>query len=124
MSDYEAEARYEHATTILNWNSASVEPPVLTPPSDDDGWMLFSQTPTRATDLFFAGTRVERFLLVWRRRLARVKPAKPVAAKGKGKRASDPPEDDEASDPGLARFLARAGKGKSNVDPSIFDSIR
>lgn len=78
MSDYEAEARYEHATTILNWNSASAEPPVLTPPSDDDGWMLFSQNPAKAVEVYEDGVPVTRFLCVWRRRLTRVEAKKPT----------------------------------------------
>lgn len=80
MSNYEAEARYEHASTIVDWNSASSDPPRFAPPSDDDGWMLFSQNPARSVELFVDGVRVERFLCVWRRRLTRVESKKPTRA--------------------------------------------
>lgn len=80
MSDYEAEARYEHATTILDWNAASDEPPNVVPPSDDDGWMLFSQNPAKAVELHENGVPVTRFLCVWRRRLTRVDTKKPTKA--------------------------------------------
>lgn len=75
MSEHEAAARYEHATTLLDWHHAIDAPPPVKPPTGDDGWMLFSQTPTPSTS-----GDVTRFLCVWRRRLVRVEDRKPTRA--------------------------------------------
>lgn len=110
MSDYEAEARYEHATTLLDWAPSSSESPRIDPPNDEPGWMILSQTPA----VLLNGGCLHRFLLTWRRRLSRPKPAKvPAVKRGKGRgdpTPAPPPaavDDDDDDGPGMPAELRR-----------------
>jgi len=94
MSDeFQAEARYEHESTVMVWRESDVAPPSPIPPNDDVGWMLLS---TIESKVLRDGVRAE-VLCTWRRRLTAPRPgAKPVKpAKSKSKKKADEPVEPE-----------------------------
>lgn len=89
MSDeFQAEAKYEHESTVMVWRESDVVPPSPIPPNDDVGWMLLSTIDSK---VLRDGVRAE-VLCTWRRRLTAPRPgAKPAKSKGK-KKVDEPVE--------------------------------